>query len=82
LRRSQRKLDEALFGPMNAENEEVAKEMPALVDSLLEQEEIHGMQRSRANWLRQGDKNTSSFITLRQQGGRRILLKDSLQEIC
>jgi hypothetical protein len=37
---------------MNDKNEIVAKEMAALVDMLLEQQEIHWMQRSRANWLR------------------------------
>jgi hypothetical protein len=46
---------------MNDKNEIVAKEMAALVDMLLEQQKIHWMQRSRANWLRQGDRNTSFF---------------------
>jgi hypothetical protein len=35
--------------------------MAALVNLLLEQEETHWMQRSRANWLRQGDRNTTFF---------------------
>jgi hypothetical protein len=39
----------------------VAKEMAELIDLLLEQEETHWMQRSRANWLRHGDRNTSFF---------------------
>jgi hypothetical protein len=35
--------------------------MAALIDMLLEQQEIHWMQRSHANWLRQGDRNTIFF---------------------
>jgi hypothetical protein len=40
---------------MNDENDKIAKEMTELVEMLLEQEEIHWLQRSRANWLMQGD---------------------------
>jgi hypothetical protein len=61
LQKAQRELEQAMRGPMNDENEIVAKEMAALVDMLLEQQEIHWMQRSCANWLRQGDRNTSFF---------------------
>jgi hypothetical protein len=46
---------------MNDENEAIAKEMAALIDLLLEQEETHWMQRSRANWLKHGDRNTTFF---------------------
>ena len=46
---------------MNDENETVAKEMAALIELLLEQEEVHWLQRSRANWLRHGDRNTTFF---------------------
>ena len=61
LRQAQRKLDQALNGPMNEENENLAKEMAELVEILLEQEEVHWLQRSRANWLSHGDRNTSFF---------------------
>jgi hypothetical protein len=61
IRQAQKCFDEAMSGPMSAEKEEIAKEMSALIDLLLEQEETHWMQRSRANWLRQGDRNTSFF---------------------
>jgi hypothetical protein len=61
IRQAQIRFDEAMSGPMTAEKEEIAKEMKALIDLLLEQEETHWMQRSRANWLRQGDWNTSFF---------------------
>jgi hypothetical protein len=35
--------------------------MAELIDLLLEQEETHWMQRSRANWLKHGDRNTNFF---------------------
>jgi hypothetical protein len=61
IRKAQKRFDEAMSGPMTAEKLEMAKEMKELIDLLLEQEETHWMQRSRANWLRQGDQNTSFF---------------------
>jgi hypothetical protein len=61
LKRAQKKLEKAMNGLMNNDNEVVAKEMAELIDLLLEQEETHWMQRSRANWLKHGDRNTSFF---------------------
>jgi hypothetical protein len=43
------------------ENEVIAKEKAALIELLLEQEEVHWQQRSRVNWLQQGDMNTRFF---------------------
>jgi hypothetical protein len=61
LRKAQRDLENALSGPMSDENDAIAKEMANLVELLLEQEEVHSMQRSRANWLQFGDRNSSFF---------------------
>jgi hypothetical protein len=61
LRRAQQRLETAMNGPLTEENENLAKEMASLVELLLEQEEIHWLQRSRANWLQFGDRNTSFF---------------------
>jgi hypothetical protein len=55
LKKAQEKLEKN--GPMNDDNEAVAKEMAELIDLLLAQEETHWMQWSRANWLRHGDRN-------------------------
>jgi hypothetical protein len=38
---AQQKLEKAMNGPMNDENEAVAKEKAELIDLLLEQEETH-----------------------------------------
>jgi hypothetical protein len=57
---------------MNNENELIAKERATLIELLLEQEEVHWAQRSRANWLMQGGRNTSFFISLLLLAGKRI----------
>jgi hypothetical protein len=61
LRQAQREFEKAISGPMNDENETIAKEKAALIELILEQEETHWAQRSRANGLMQGDRNTTFF---------------------
>jgi hypothetical protein len=58
---AQIKLDRAMNGPLNDENEKIPKEMSELVELLLEKEEMHWFRRSQANWLLQGDRNTMFF---------------------
>jgi hypothetical protein len=70
LRSAQRYLETVMRGPINSENEHKNKEIPELIEKLLEQEEIRWSQRSRANWLQNGDRNTSyfhSFATARKK---------------
>jgi hypothetical protein len=57
-------------GPINPENEQRKKEISELIEKLLEQDEIRWNQRARANWLQNGDRNTSyfhSFATARKK---------------
>jgi hypothetical protein len=61
VKKSQRDLEAAMSGPMSDENEAIAKKEAALIEILLEQDEIYWQQRSRANWLQHGDRNTSFF---------------------
>jgi hypothetical protein len=61
LRKAQRELEKAMNDPILDENETKAKEMADLIELLLEQDEVYWAQRSRANWLQFGDRNTSFF---------------------
>jgi hypothetical protein len=61
LRKAQRDLERAMSGPMTDENEATAKEMANQIELLLEHDEVYWAQRSRANWMNQGDRNTSFF---------------------
>jgi hypothetical protein len=42
-------LENAMCGPMMEENKIIAKETAELIELLLEQEEMHWLQRSHAN---------------------------------
>jgi hypothetical protein len=64
---------------MNDENELIAKDRATLIELLLEQEEVHWAQRSRANCLMQGGRNTSffhQFASARRKKNRIGKLKD------
>jgi hypothetical protein len=46
---------------MSDESDQKQKENTKQIEVPLEQEEVHYMQRSRANWLMHGDRNTTFF---------------------
>ena len=56
-----RELERLRRGPMTDANIESQKEIMVRLELMLEQEEIHWLQRARANWLKQGDRNPSYF---------------------
>jgi Mg2+ and Co2+ transporter CorA len=57
----QRELERLRRGSMTGANTTSQKEIMVRLELMLEQEEIHWFQRARANWLKQGDRNTSFF---------------------
>ena len=64
-----------MCGPMNDESESKRKELSELIKFLLELEEIHVMQRSRAGWLKHGDRNTSFFQAFASARRKKNLIK-------
>lgn len=65
---------------MNVESEAKRKELAQLVKYLLKLEEIQHVQRSRVNWLHNGDRKTQFFhlfATARRKRNRTTLLKNN-----
>jgi hypothetical protein len=52
-----------------------AKELSELVEIILEREELHWLQRARANWLTQGDRNTKFFHQFASARRKRNMIK-------
>jgi hypothetical protein len=75
LRKAQKQLEQALNGPLSAENDRKAKELANLVELLLEQEEVYWSQRSRANWLQLGDRNTTFFHNFASAHRKKNMIK-------
>jgi hypothetical protein len=61
LRQVQRELETQMRGPMNPASDGRKQELVQLIEKILDQEEMYWNQRSRANWLQNGDKNTTYF---------------------
>jgi hypothetical protein len=78
----QRELETVMRGPINPENEQKKKEIAELIEKLLEQEEIRWNQRSRANWLQNGDRNTSYFHSFATARKKRNCIKKNKEHKC
>lgn len=65
---------------MTAANTESQKEVMVRLELMLEQEEIHWFQRARANWLKQGDRNTSFFHNFATKRRKKNTIKDLMDD--
>jgi hypothetical protein len=81
IEKLKKELEQLKKGMMSPESRGRQKEIQVLIENLLEQEEIHWLQRGRANWLLHGDRNTSFFhnaaIARKKRNQLRRLLDDT-----
>jgi hypothetical protein len=75
LCQAQHELEVAMRGPINTENQQKKFELAQRIERLLEQEEIRWCQRSRTNWIQNGDKNTTFFHHFASARRKRNLIK-------
>jgi hypothetical protein len=78
-----KELEVLLSGPMTDDTDHKQREVTRQIEVALEQEEVHYMQRSRANWLMHGDKNTAFFhnyAKVRRKRNTILKLKDGNEE--
>jgi hypothetical protein len=61
-RKAHWELEVAMRGPLTPENNQKKFELRRLTENLLEQKEIKWSQRSRTNWIQNGDKLRTSSI--------------------
>jgi 1,4-alpha-glucan branching enzyme len=69
---------------MSEENVRRQEELIEQIEKVLEQEEIYKMQRSRVNWMANGDRNSAyfhNFARARRKRNMIVKLKDSNREI-
>ena len=64
-----------MAGPLDDNSDAKRKELSELIEYLLELEEIQVMQRSRANWLKYGDRNTGFFQAFASARRKRNFVK-------
>lgn len=76
FRRAQKELEKVMTDPITDESEKKRKELAELIEFLLELEEIHYMQRSRANWLKFGNRNTGFFQAYASARRKKNLIKN------
>ena len=75
IRNKQVLMEKVACDVLSDENIEMQRELAKESEELLEQEEIYWAQRSRINWLQNGDKNTSYFHNFAKERRKRNLIK-------
>lgn len=73
IKKMQKELEEIRRGPLTDDSIAAQKELLVRLELLMEQEELTCLQRARANLLKHGDQNTSSFNNLPLVEGRDMI---------
>lgn len=83
LKKLKAELEQLRLGPLTDEVADRQRELLIRIEETLEKEEIYWVQRSRANWLKHGDRNTNffnNFATARRKRNqiRKLLGEDGI----
>jgi hypothetical protein len=71
----QRELNEVMDGPLSNEATARQRSIQLEMENLHEQEEVKWVQRSRANWMKYGDRNTNFFHNFASARKKKNLIK-------
>jgi hypothetical protein len=74
-RELQEKLNSVMEGPLSDEATSQQQRIQLSIEQILEQEELKWVQRSRANWMKSGDRNTHFFHNFATGRKKRNLIK-------
>jgi hypothetical protein len=75
LKDLQMELNSAMEGPLTDEAAAKIQDIQLQIENLHEQDELKWVQRSRANWMKSGDRNTTFFHNFAMARKKRNLIK-------
>jgi hypothetical protein len=80
LKELKRDLEQLRRGPMNDTTLAAQREIQLQIENTLEKEEMFWVQRARANWLKQGDRNTNYLHNFASKRKKQNTIKSLVDE--
>jgi hypothetical protein len=80
LKELKRDLEQLRRGPMNDTTLAAQRDIQLQIENTLEKEEMFWVQRARANWLKQGDRNTNYFHNFASKRKKQNTIKSLVDE--